>query len=277
MQRAYYVMRRAVFADALGPSAPMIVAAQPGISFVGLAPHAAGITPFGLEMDRAAEGARPDGGTSTSGLAWGVASVYGERLAIAAPTMMAAHDNLDTLPFDDLIEMFYIARHTGNRPAIVRSSADVAGLSASADAKARLDARLTGGATAVVPSAQVSYGGANDDGWWIVAPDGTVTDEMQSGMHQTLIEYGTVALRAQLVAYAKKVLNSIKQMTAYERNGFIARCVGITAASIFLAAGARGGEEGFEFGVKAAEEIHAIYEANEQKEMLEAAEECAAE
>jgi hypothetical protein len=262
MHRAYYVMRRGVFADAVVPPAPPLVSVRPGVSFLGAAPQAEGITRFGLAIDRAGEGAAPDGGDAASGLAWGVASLYGERLAIATPTMLAAHDNLDTLPFDDVIEMFYIARHTHIAPAHVRSGSDIAAITASADAKARLTASMAGDASAVITSVPVSYGGANDDGWWILGTDGSVSDEMQSGMH---VEFGEEGLAEKEIA---------EEAPAFRRIGFITRCAGIAAATLMAIAAAQGGEASTEIAQMAAEQIHAIYEANEAEEMREAALKC---
>ncbi|MFY9718179.1 MAG: hypothetical protein WAK16_00915, partial [Candidatus Cybelea sp.] len=128
MQRAYYALRRAVFADALGRAAPPIVGAHPTVTFVGLTPYSAGPIPFGLAMDRANEGAAPDGGSAEASLAWGVASVYGERLAVNALPMMRKMNNLDQLPFGDVLEVFYLARNANVAPALVRSSADVSAL-----------------------------------------------------------------------------------------------------------------------------------------------------
>jgi hypothetical protein len=258
--RAYYTLRRAAFADAAGPSASPIASARAGVSFLGLAPYAAGVTDFGLSMDRAREGAHPDGGPADASLAWGVASVYGERLAVALPQMMRA-SNLNTLPFDDSIEMFYIARHSNIPPTFVRSPGDVAALSASADAKARLSTSLGGGASAVVPSAQVPYGGASDNGWWILAPNGAVFDEMQSGMHQTLIERAKIAWE------------DVKMSIQIRKQGLIIRCAGMAAAGMMGIASGMGGE-GAELAELDAEMIHAIYESNEIEEMIEAASEC---
>lgn len=261
MHRAYYALRRALFADAVAPPVP-VVTVKPGISFLGLAPYAAGPYPFGLAMDRASEGAVPDGGGQNAGLAWGVASVYAERLAVGATAMMKRKDSLDVLPFDDTIEMFYIARHSNDAPKIVSSSGDVAALPAPDDAKARLVASLGNGVRAVVPSAPVSYGGSNDYGWWTLGLNGTVSDEMQSGMHQEAAEEG---------AQEEEV---VEEAPSYRKSGFIVRCIGLAAGAMMAIAAAGGGEGSSEIAEQLAEHIHAIYEANEAEEMMEAANEC---
>ncbi|HEY1656610.1 MAG TPA: hypothetical protein VGF86_16015 [Candidatus Tumulicola sp.] len=266
MQRAYYSTRRAVFADALGTSAPPVMGARPTVTFVGLTPFTAGPVPYGLAMDRATEGASPDGADAAASVAWGVASVYAERLAVAAPAMMKRSDTLDVLPFDDALEMFYIARHTDIPPAIVRSSADVAALPVSEDAKARLTASIAGGKSAVVPSKPVSYGGSNDVGWWTLAADGSVSDEMQNGMHFDM--EGEALTDEEIVA---------KNAITYRRNGFIVRCVGLAAGALMSLAVVvnPGGEGAKEIAEQAAEQIKAIDEANEAEEMREDALRCA--
>ena len=260
--RSYYLLRRAAFADIVGSSAPPVASSRAGISFLGLARYAAGPVPFGLTMDRAVEGGGPHGGDGASSLAWGVSSVYGERLAVAMPAMMKSVEKLDQLPFDDTIEMFYIARHSNNPPALVRSGSEVANLKASADAKARLNASLSGGASAVVPSAPVGYGGSNDHGWWILAPEGAVTDEMQSGMHQTLIERAEIAWE------------DLKASIQIRKEGAIIKCAAVAAAGLMGIAAAGGGEGAAEIVEQEAELIHAIYEADEQEEIMELATEC---
>jgi hypothetical protein len=261
--RAYYALRRAVFADALAPSPPPVVTAKPGISFLGVAPLAAGPYPFGLVMDRAAEGAVP-AGDATAALAWGVASVYGERLAVAATPMMKRRDSLDLLPFDDTIEMFYIARHSNNAPKLVASSADVSALPVSDDAKTRLAAGIANGQRAVAPSAQVGYGGSNDYGWWILGRDGTVGDQMQSGMHQEMGEEGSET--------EEEVVEEAPQ---FEKNGFIVRCIAMAMTGLMRLSAAQGGELAGEIAEQVPEMVHAIYESKEQQEMYELAERCA--
>ena len=261
MHRAYYVLRRAVFADAVGQSAPPIVSVRPGISFLGFAPYAAGPIAFGLSMDRAAEGAAPAGGDTGTALAWGVASLYGERLAVGAHTMMSS-GNLDTLPFDDSIEMFYIARHGNIAPSVVRTSADVSSLSTSDDAKARLVASIANGASAVVPSSQVGYGGSKDDGWWVLGPDGSVSDEMQSGMHQELPEEGV------------QVEEEVEEAPQIAKAGGISRCVAAAVGALMGIAAAMGGEGSSEIAENLGELIHAMYEDKEVVEVLETANQC---
>jgi hypothetical protein len=245
MQRGYYTLRRAVFADTLGPAAPPVFAAQPGVSFLGLAPQAAGVDPFGLAIDRVVEGARPVGADGPQRLAWAVASVYGKRLAIGAPRMLASADALDTLPFDDAIEMFYIARHASNAPTIVRSASDIARLQISDDAKVRLEASIAGGASAVVPAAAVGYGGANDSGWWILEPDGRVTDEMQSGMrHSSLPPLGWsapdvpigVADQGLISEAFLDTVNAVRNAIMFGKNGSLAFCAA-AVVSVAMASG----------------------------------------
>lgn len=265
MQRAYYTTRRAVFADALGTTAPPVMSAHPSVTFVGLTPFTAGPIPYGLAIDRANEGAVPDGGNAATSLAWGVASVYAERLAVATPAMMRKSDALDQLPFDDALEMFYIARNTNVSLAIVHSSGDVASLTASDDAKARLMASIAGGRSVVVPSKPVSYGGSNDSGWWTLGSDGSVSDEMQNGMHFDLPGEGVI------------LEEDAEAAITYRRNGFIVRCVGMAAGAL-MALGvviSGGGEGGQEIAQQAAEQINAIREANEAEEMREDALKCA--
>ncbi|HEU5479958.1 MAG TPA: hypothetical protein VFU90_09010, partial [Candidatus Tumulicola sp.] len=265
MQRAYYVTRRAVFADALGGARTPVIGAHPSVTFVGLTPYTAGPVPYGLAVDRANEGAAPDGGNAAASLAWGVASVYAERLAVAAPAMMRKSDALDQLPFDDALEMFYLARNTNVPPAMVHSSSDVAALTAPDDAKVRLTASIAGGKSAVAPSKPVSYGGSNDFGWWILGSDGSVSDEMQNGMHAELEGEGII------------LENDAEAAITYRRNGFIVRCVGMAAGAL-MALGVTispGGEGGQEIAEQAAEQINAIREANEAEEMREDALKCA--
>ena len=265
MQRAYYTTRRAVFADALGAVAPPVISAHPSVTFVGLTPFTAGPVPYGLAIDRANEGAAPDGGNAAASLAWGVASVYAERLAVGTPAMMRKSDSLDQLPFDDALEMFYIARNTNVPLAIVHSSGDVASLTASDDAKARLTASIAGGRSAVVPSKPVSYGGSNDSGWWTLGSDGSVSDEMQNGMHFDLPGEGII------------LEEDSEAAITYRRNGFIVRCAGMAAGAL-MALGVvigGGGEGGQEIAEQAAEQMNAIREANEAEEMREDALKCA--
>lgn len=265
MQRAYYATRRAVFADALGTSAPPVISAHPSVTFVGLTPFTAGPVPYGLAIDRANEGAAPDGGNAAASLAWGVASVYAERLAVATPAMMHKSDALDRLPFDDALEMFYIARNTNIPLTIVRSSSDVASLTASDDAKARLTASIAGGKSALAPSKPVGYGGSNDLGWWTLGGDGSVSDEMQNGMH------------VEMEGEAIELKSDTEAAITYRRNGFIVRCVGM-AASALMALGvviSPGGEGAQEIAQQTAEQINAIREANEAEEMREDALKCA--
>jgi hypothetical protein len=259
--RSYYTLRRALFGDG-AQAATAIVSVGPGISFLGLAPQAAGPAPFGLAMDRGTDASVPLGGDASSGLRWAVASVYAERLAIASPKMMATQ-NLDTLPFDDAIEMFYIARHTNVAPALVRSSSDVASLSASGDAKTRLVASLSSG-SAVIPSAPVGYGGDKDFGWWLVRTDGSVSDEMQSGMHQEMEEEGVETKEA-----------AEEEAPVYRKTGFIVRCIGLAAGAMMAVAAAGGGEGASEIAEQVPELVHAIYESNEKEEMMEESTKCA--
>jgi hypothetical protein len=251
MHRAYYALRRAVFADTLGPSAPPVFAVRPGVSFLGLAPQAAGIDPFGLAIDRAVEGAAPVGANASQSLAWAVASVYGERLATGAPRMLASADKLDTLPFDDAIEMFYIARHGNDPPTIVRSASDIARLRISDDAKTRLAASIAGGASAVVPATSVGYGGASDSGWWILRPDGRVTDEMQSGMHHSSLPPRRSELRLPigfaadqgLVSDAfQSMVGAVRNAIMFAKNGSLAFCTA-AVVSVAMASGDPGAIE----------------------------------
>ncbi len=222
MQRAYYVTRRAVFADALGRSAPPVIAANPSITFVGLAPYTAGPVKFGLAIDRANEGAAPDGGPAEASLAWGVASVYAERLAVAAQPMMQKMNNLDQLPFADVLGIFNLARNANVAPALVRASTDVSALPASDEAKTRLSASIAGGKSAVVPSKPVNYGGDKVLGWFVLGTDGSVSDEMQNGMHQSIRQvptYRTVGLAVRCAGVAAGALASIATIVTPDNEG----------------------------------------------------------
>jgi hypothetical protein len=175
---------------------------------------------------------------------------------------MKRPDGLNMLPFDDSIEMFYIARNSNDPPKLVRSVSDVASLNASDEAKVRLRESIADGSTAVVPSAPVGYGGSADYGWWILQNDGSVQDEMQDGMHQ-------------FAEYAQRAYNAARSAVRFAAQGAQIECVGLVSALMLSGTLAAGNPEAFsEAAANAGELVVEIAEANEKKEMYDLAAEC---
>ncbi len=220
MQRSYYAVRRAIFADERGVKALPIRNVVPGISFAGIAPRMFnGLAAPVLTMDIASDAALPDGGNASDVAAWGVASLIAERTATNADELFAAaqRDMAPALvPAMDVIAVFDASRKAGGSAKLVATSADVDGLGASTDAKARLTDALANGASAFAPVAPVALPAGDDYGWWILAPDGSVRDQMQDGMHDTGAEEAALT--------PSETSESIKTGHAVNRASRGARC-----------------------------------------------------
>ena len=230
IQRGYYTIRRAVFADERGGAASPVANVSPGISFAGFAPRSFNGTAATVPaMDVASDRAAPDGGDAASAAAWAVASLVTERTVTNADAIFAAvaRDLPPSLvPATDVIAVFDASRKGGVATELVASSADVDGLGASADAKARLAAVVGSGSTAFAPAAPVTLESGDDYGWWILAPDGTVHDQMQDGMHTAGAEEASLT--------PQQVNQSVSTSHTVYKASKIARCavviIGLMAA-----------------------------------------------
>ena len=199
LQRAYYTLRRAAYADERAGTPSAVIAAAPGVSLAGIAAHSFdGLVAPVLTMDVASDAARPEGGDATASAAWGAASLIAERTVVNAAALFKAAAR-EIAPADvpavDVIAVFDAARKGAVATSLVRSTSDVDALGAPADAKARLDGLVRSGAVALVPAAPVTLPNGDDYGWWIVAPDGSIRDEMQNGMHTEGVDYTTIAAK----------------------------------------------------------------------------------
>jgi len=230
LQRGYYTIRRAIYADERGAAAPPIANPLPGISFVGFAPRTFdGVAATEPTMDVASDRAAPDGGDAGSAAAWAVASLVAERTVVNADAIFAAsvRDIAPALvPATDVIAVFDASRKAGVAGRLVASRADVDALGASPDAKARLAAVLGSGAAAFAPAAPVALEGGDDFGWWIIAPNGTVRDQMQDGMHTAGAEEASLT--------PQQVNQSVSTSHTVYKASKIARCavviIGLMAA-----------------------------------------------
>jgi hypothetical protein len=218
--RTYGPLRRAIFAEASGASAPAIVSVRPGVSLLGIVWHSGdgAVTPVpSLVMDLASDHALPDGAAPDAAVRWGTSSLIAERDVTNARAMMSAvakGGHVTDAPATDVFTVFAAAKASG-APVLVRTDRDVP-TSVPPDAKARLVQSLAGGAVALAAAGPVAAG--HDFGWWIVGPDGAVRDEMQNGRHQTISEY------------IERAANAIKQSPRIRQIGCAVAMAAITVS-----------------------------------------------
>jgi hypothetical protein len=257
-QRAYYSIRRALFAGIAGTGAPAIVNAQPGLSLLAVRSSQKGGSDPALLMDVASDHAQPVSGDASTGTAWAVSSLLAERAATAGDKMVAAATagtDVAQVQTRDVLAVFDAARKANVASALVRTTTDINGALPPA-AKARLASSLSDGRVAFAPAAAVDLGGRKDYGWWIVGPGGTLRDEMQSGRHQAGED---AALNR----------NAVSAASRWHK-------LGRTVCFVFITMNAFGvmsaeGPEGAEAGEQQADTIMSTYDENEAIEKFEEA------
>lgn len=255
--RTYEALRRAIFAQLSGPSGPAIVNVRPGVSLLGITWRSAGATPSSpapsLVMDVASDHALPDGAPPEAAVQWGTSSLIAERYVTAAQLMMSAVAKSGTVgqvTRRDVFGVFAAARQASVPAVLVRTDRDIAS-TLPPDAKARLAMALADGRVALAPAGPVQLDNETDYGWWLVGPDGSVRDEMQSGRHQELAED------------TPPTANAVRQAPRIRKIGCL---VAIAAIAVSMAAAVVSpGPEGFEAGGQTAELMNTLREIGDKE------------
>jgi hypothetical protein len=260
IQRTYYAFRQSLFGAINTSKALPVENVQPGISLFAATWEANGAAPSpALLMDVSSDHAVPEGAQPAQAVQWGVSSLVAERLLTNGPTMFAAAAigrPFSQIPGRDVLGVFDLAQHNSVGAALVHSGGDLAA-SVPADAKARLATSLQDGSVAFAPSSVVDLGAGPDYGWWIIAPDGALRDEMQSGRHQDMPEEG-VQVEEDVVEEAPPL----------RKTGILVKCAALIIGAAGVMASGMGGE-GMEAGEQEAEIMHALYEAGENEQEIE--------
>jgi hypothetical protein len=264
--RMYDALRRAIFARASGAPGQAMVNVRPGVSLLGITWRSTGANPPApsLVMDIAADHALPDGATPEAAVQWGTSSLIAERYVTAAQLMMSAVAKGGTVAEvarRDVFAVFAAARQASVPPVLVRTDREIAS-SLPPDAKTRLAMALADGRVALAPAGPVRVDNETEYGWWLIGPDGSVRDEMQSGRHQ-------------IVEYMQKVANAIRESPHIRAIG-CAVAIAAIAASVAGAA-VSAGPEAFEYGGQTAELMDTMREiGNKENEFDEVEETCTA-
>lgn len=246
LHRSFYLIRQSLFSS-LSDSATSIASAS-NVSLLEWEYRRPGSLDGRLTIDvvdaRIALRARAST-TVPLGVLWGHASLGAERLLFMSRTLVTGQPGPISSDTPNVANVFAQARASGVpiRVLLAFDGKAADGIDASAEARARLRARLGEGYVAVVPERSVDVGPEKTIGWWLVEPGTTLLlDEMENGRRQGSIERPGVES------------TQSRGQTEAEREGFLqrfgrgVRCLSVAAKIILglseIGVGMQGGDPG---------------------------------